>query len=71
MALVTILASLVLDSTGVWVRISARTPISRREISKEGFTQRLVSPPATSQYIESVGIISDAHLCVRMDVDIC
>jgi hypothetical protein len=40
-------------------------------ISQEGFAQGLVSPPATSRYIGSVGIISEAPLGVRMDVDIC
>jgi hypothetical protein len=30
------------------------------EISQEGFAQRLVSPPATSRYIGSVRIISEA-----------
>jgi hypothetical protein len=32
------------------------------EISQEGFSQGLVSPPATSRYIGSVRIISDAPL---------
>jgi hypothetical protein len=32
------------------------------EISQEGFVQRLVSPPATSRYIGSVRIISEAPL---------
>jgi hypothetical protein len=56
----------VLDSTGFWVRISARTPILRNitgeEISQEGFAQELVSPPATSRCIGSVRIISEAPL---------
>jgi hypothetical protein len=53
----------VLDSIGFWVRILARTPISPRgEISQEGFSQGLVSPPATSRYIGSVRIISKAPL---------
>jgi hypothetical protein len=56
----------VLDSTGFWVRISARTPIlwniTTGEISQEGFVQGLVSPPATSRYIGSVRIISEAPL---------
>jgi hypothetical protein len=34
----------------------------RVEISQEGFVQELVSPPATSRYIESVRIISEAPL---------
>jgi hypothetical protein len=34
----------------------------RGEISQEGFVQGLVSPPATSQYIGSVRIISEAPL---------
>jgi hypothetical protein len=62
----TILASLVLDSTGFWARISARTPILRNittgEISQEGFAQGLVSPPATSRYRGSARIISEAPL---------
>jgi hypothetical protein len=36
--------------------------LSRGGISQEGFSQRLVSPPATSRYIGSVRIISDAPL---------
>jgi hypothetical protein len=32
------------------------------EISQEGFSQELVSPPATSRYIGSVRIISEAPL---------
>jgi hypothetical protein len=35
---------------------------SRGEISREGFAQGLVSPPATSRYIGSVRIISEAPL---------
>jgi hypothetical protein len=35
---------------------------SRGEISQEGFVQGPVSPPTTSQYIESVRIISEAPL---------
>jgi hypothetical protein len=36
----------------------------RGEISQEGFVQGLVSPPATSRYIWSVRIISEApHVC--------
>jgi hypothetical protein len=62
----TILASLVLDSTGFWVRISARASIlwniTTGEISQEGFAQGLVSPPATGRYIGSVRIISEAPL---------
>jgi hypothetical protein len=62
----TILASLVLDSTGFWVRVSARHLFfgisPRGEISQEGFSQGLVSPPATSRYIGPVGIISEAPL---------
>jgi hypothetical protein len=61
----TILASLVLDSTGfcesqrghLFFGISPRG-----EISQEGFAQGLVSPPATSRYIGSVRIISEAPL---------
>jgi hypothetical protein len=34
----------------------------RAKISQEGFVQRLVSPPATSRYIGSVRIISEAPL---------
>jgi hypothetical protein len=34
----------------------------RGEISQEGFVQGLVSPPATSRYIGSVRIISEALL---------
>jgi hypothetical protein len=34
----------------------------RGEISQGGFSQRLVSPPATSRYIRSVRIISEAPL---------
>jgi hypothetical protein len=34
----------------------------RGEISQEGFVQGLVSPPATSRYIGSVRIISEAPL---------
>jgi hypothetical protein len=34
----------------------------RGEISQEGFSQGLVSPPATSRYIGSVRIISEAPL---------
>jgi hypothetical protein len=34
----------------------------RGEISQEGFAQGLVSPPATSRYIGSVRIISEAPL---------
>jgi hypothetical protein len=34
----------------------------RGEISQEGFVQELVSPPATSRYIGSVRIISEAPL---------
>jgi hypothetical protein len=34
----------------------------RGEISQEGFPQGLVSPPATSRYIGSVRIISEAPL---------
>jgi hypothetical protein len=34
----------------------------RGEISQEGFAQGLVSPPATSRYIGSVRIISEALL---------
>jgi hypothetical protein len=64
----TILASLVLDSTGFWVRISARTPILRNittgEISQEGFTQGFVFPPATSRYRGSVRIIFRGTACV-------
>jgi hypothetical protein len=53
----------VLDSTGFWVWISARTPISPRgEISQEGFVQGQVSPPATARYIGSMRIISEAPL---------
>jgi hypothetical protein len=62
----TILASAVLASIGFWVRISARTPILRNittgEVSQEGFAQELVSPPATSRYIGSVRIVSEAPL---------
>jgi hypothetical protein len=34
----------------------------RGEISQKGFSQGLVSPPATSRYIGSVRIISEAPL---------
>jgi hypothetical protein len=49
----TILASLVLDSTGFWFE-SQRGHLffgisPRGEISQEGFAQGLVSPPATSE----------------------
>jgi hypothetical protein len=48
----TILASLVSDSTGFWVRISVRTHILRNiTIPRgEGFVQGLVSPPAKIRY---------------------
>jgi hypothetical protein len=36
--------------------------LPRGEISQEGFAQGLVSPPATSRYIGSVRIISEAPL---------
>jgi hypothetical protein len=56
----------VLDSTGFWVRISARTPILRNITTggdiTGGFCPGLVSPPATSRYIGSVRIISEAPL---------
>jgi hypothetical protein len=59
----TILASLVLDSTGFWVRGHLFFGISPRgEISQGGFAQGLVSHPATSRYIGSVRIISEAPL---------
>jgi hypothetical protein len=40
----------------------------REEISQEGFAQGLISPPATSLYIGSVRIISEAPRVCRMDV---
>jgi hypothetical protein len=56
----TILASLVLGSTGFWVRISAQTPITTGGDIRGGFVQGLVSPPATGPYIGLVRIISEA-----------
>jgi hypothetical protein len=46
----------------------------RGEISQEGFSQGLVSPPAKSRYIGSVRIISEAPLvcpCNLMSGDNC
>jgi hypothetical protein len=57
----TILASFVLDSTEFEPqRGHLFFGISPREVSQEGFAQGLVSPPATSRYIGSVRIISEA-----------
>jgi hypothetical protein len=59
----TILVSLVLDSGFESQPGHLSIGISPRgEISQEGFSQGLVSPPATSRYRGSVGIIFEAPL---------